>query len=65
MAGKPKTTTNKKQAAAQETSESIAEQVAAFLAAGNKIQEIKRGVSGQSTTRGPKHITISNKASAR
>jgi len=37
----------KKPPAAVETSESIAEQTAAFLKSGNKIEEIASGVSGQ------------------
>ncbi len=51
----------KKQAASVETSQSIAEQTAAFFAAGGKVQEIATGVSGQQNTSGPKHITLGKK----
>ncbi len=43
------------------TSESIAAQIDAFLASGNKIQEIPVGTSGITHTGGTKHITISRK----
>ncbi len=48
-------------AAPVETSESIADQVEAFLKSGGKVQEIPRGVSGQPSSAARKHITISNK----
>lgn len=51
------------QAAPVETSDSIAEQTAAFLKSGGKVEEVPRGVSGQVNTTGKKHITISNKQS--
>ena len=51
----------KKQAASAETSQSIAEQTAAFFANGGKVQEIATGVSGQQNTAGPKHITLGKK----
>ncbi len=44
-----------------ETSASIAEQTAAFLKAGGKIEEVPRGVSGQTSLAARKHITISSK----
>jgi len=45
---------------ATETSQSLAEQMAAFLQAGGEIQQIPTGVSGQ--TQGPsRQITISKK----
>ena len=50
------------QAAQVETSQSIAEQTAAFLKAGGKIEEVPRGVSGQPSLAARKHITISSKA---
>ena len=53
--------TKKKQAAATETSLSIAEQTRAFLDSGGRIELIKSGVSGQLGIMGSKHITISNK----
>lgn len=58
MASIKKATSSKNQDVAQETSASIAEQTAAFLAAGGKIQEIPTGVSGQVATSGPRHITL-------
>lgn len=39
----------KRQAAATETSESIAEQTRRYLKSGKKIQVIKSGISGQPT----------------
>jgi len=65
MAGRPRTAAaKKKQPAAQETSESIEAQIQAFLAAGNKIEVVKTGVSGQTSLRGPKHISLGNKTTA-
>lgn len=40
------------------SSNSIDDQVAAFLASGGKIQQIPLGVSGQVATSGPRHITL-------
>jgi hypothetical protein len=51
----------KKQAAATETHESIADQVSAFLAAGGEIQQIKSGISGQKNLSGPRHIVLGKK----
>lgn len=45
---------------AVETRQSIAEQTAAFLQKGGKITQIPNGVSGQTSTSGPKHITLGN-----
>ena len=50
------------QAAPVETSESIAEQTAAFLKAGGKVEEVPRGVSGQTSLAARKHITISSRS---
>lgn len=47
-----------------ETRESIEEQVQAFLAAGGEIQQVPKGVSGQSNTSGPRHITLGKKPRA-
>lgn len=63
MAKASKSAAAKKQAAASETHESIAEQVEQFLAAGNKIQKIPSGTSGM-TSLSNRHITISSKRSA-
>ncbi|MEP5763737.1 MAG: hypothetical protein ABJ308_04055 [Halieaceae bacterium] len=49
------------QAVAAETSLSIAEQTAAFLKQGGKVEEVPRGVSGQTSLAARKHITISTK----
>lgn len=58
MASSKKATNSRNQEIAQETSASIAEQTARFLASGGKIQEIPTGVSGQVATSGPRHITL-------
>jgi hypothetical protein len=44
-----------------ETSASIAEQTALFLKSGGKIEEVPRGVSGQTSLAAKRHITISRK----
>ncbi len=49
-----KTSSKKKQPAAVETSESIDEQVKAFLKSGKKIDVIESGISGQPTLARPK-----------
>lgn len=49
-----------KPAPAVETSESIEAQIAAFLKSGGEIQQIAKGVSGQSHTPS-RHITIGKK----
>ncbi|GGJ90251.1 hypothetical protein [Pseudomonas matsuisoli] len=53
---KPNATATPKPAPAVETSESIEAQVAAFLSSGGQIQQIAKGVSGQ--TQPSRHITI-------
>lgn len=50
------------QNAPAETSQSIAEQTAAFLKSGGKIEEVPRGVSGQTSLAARKHITISSRS---
>ena len=50
------------QTAPAETSTSIAEQTAEFLKSGGKIENVPRGVSGQTSLAARKHITISTKA---
>ncbi|MBQ0757917.1 hypothetical protein [Amphritea sp.] len=47
-----------KKSASSETHDSIAEQTAAFLKAGGEIQQIKKGVSGQVNTSGPRQIVL-------
>ena len=49
------------QAAPLETSQTIAEQTATFLKDGGKVEQVPRGVSGQTSLAARKHITISNK----
>jgi hypothetical protein len=44
-----------------QTSRSIADQTAAYLKSGGKVDEIPRGVSGQTSLAARKHITISGK----
>ncbi len=62
MTAKPKqASAKKKQQAAIETSQSIAEQTEAFFKAGGKIQQIRSGVSGLQSLAGPKHITLGKK----
>jgi len=57
MARKPtRAPAKKKQPAAVETSESIAEQTRAFLKAGKKIQVIQSGVSGQPSLAAKKNM---------
>ena len=57
---KTKKSPSKNKAATQdETSESIAEQTAAFLNSGGEIEKVPRGVSGQTAISGKRHITIS------
>ena len=56
-----KTSSKKKTPAAVETSDSIAEQTAAFLKGGGKIETIDSGVSGQVSMASKKQITISTK----
>lgn len=63
MARKPsRAAAKKKQPAAVETSASIEEQTRLFLAAGNKIEVIENGVSGQPSMAANKQIKLGNKA---
>jgi hypothetical protein len=52
------------EAAPMLTSDSIADQVAKFLKTGGQIEEVPRGVSGQTSVAAKKHITISKKTTA-
>lgn len=52
--------TKKKQAAAVETSDSIAKQMEEFLSRGGQIEQIDSGVSGQTNFKGSRHITLGN-----
>ncbi len=63
MANKPHTAPAKKKAPpAEQTSSAIEEQIAAFIKSGGEIEQINRGVSGQTSLAGPKHITLGKKA---
>ena len=42
----------------------LAEHITAFLKAGGKVQEIPSGVSGQTSTSGPRQIVLSHKTIA-
>lgn len=61
MAKKASTASRRKQSSAVETRETIEKQVQAFLANGGEIQQVPKGVSGQTNTSGPKHITLGKK----
>ena len=41
----------------------LAKHVEAFLKAGGKVQQIPSGVSGQTSTSGPRQIVLSHKSS--
>ena len=57
MAMKPRRApAKKKQPAAVETSQSIAEQTALFLKQGNKVEVIQSGISGQPSMAKPRDI---------
>ena len=47
------------------TSESIEDQIQAFIQAGGEIEQIKTGVSGQQSMAPNKHITLGNKSTRR
>ncbi len=53
-----------KETVSTESREAIEAQVQAFLAGGGKIEQIPKGVSGQTNTSGPKHITLGKKPRA-
>jgi hypothetical protein len=57
MANKPK-----KEAAAS-SREDLAGHIEAFLKSGGKVQQIPSGVSGQTSTSGPRQIVLSHKTS--
>ena len=64
MAKKATTASKRKQPTSLENRQSIEEQVQAFLASGGEIQQVPKGVSGQTNTSGPKHITLGKKPRA-
>ncbi len=45
------------------TRDDLAEHIEAFLKAGGKVQQIPSGVSGQTSTSGPRQIVLSHKTS--
>jgi hypothetical protein len=49
-------------AAPAQTSQSIADQTNAYLKGGGKVEEVPRGVSGQTSLAARKHITITSKS---
>ncbi len=65
MAKKLTRTAKKKEPDAVETSLSIEQQTAAFLAAGGQVEQVNTGVSGQVGIAGPKHITLGNRPSGK
>jgi len=58
MASKPKKT------APVANRDDIEAHIAAFLKSGGKVQKIPTGVSGQTSTSGPRQIVLSHKTSA-
>ncbi|GAB2894996.1 hypothetical protein GCM10027180_26070 [Microbulbifer echini] len=64
VAKKASSSSSRKQATSLETSESIEAQVQAFLAKGGEIEQVPKGMSGQTNTSGPKHITLGKKPRA-
>ncbi|MCK7599147.1 hypothetical protein M0G74_17880 [Microbulbifer sp. CAU 1566] len=65
MAKKASSTSKRgKETVSPESRESIEAQVQAFLQNGGKIEQVPKGVSGQTNTSGPKHITLGKKPRA-
>ena len=58
MANKPK------KEAVVSTREDLEEHIEAFLKSGGKVQQIPSGVSGQTSTSGPRQIVLSYKTSS-
>lgn len=56
-----KATQQAKPAPAVETRESLEAQVAAFLKSGGEIQQVAKGVSGQSWSTPSRHISLGKK----
>ncbi|MCH9692514.1 MAG: hypothetical protein K0U59_10735 [Gammaproteobacteria bacterium] len=61
MAKKTSDASKRKQSTPLESRKSIEQQIEAFLSAGGEIEQVPKGVSGQTTTSGPKHITLGKK----
>jgi len=53
-----------KKEAAVSSRKDLEEHIAAFLKAGGKVQQIPSGVSGQTSTSGPRQIVLSHKTSS-
>lgn len=53
-----------KKEAAISSRDDLEEHIEAFLKAGGKVQQIPTGVSGQTSTSGPRQIVLSHKTSA-
>ncbi|MBL6745465.1 MAG: hypothetical protein ISP88_06100 [Pseudomonadales bacterium] len=53
-----------KKEAAVSTRVDLEEHIAAFLKSGGKVQQIPSGVSGQTSTSGPRQIVLSHKTSS-
>ena len=53
-----------KKEAVVSTRDDLAEHIEAFLKAGGKVQQIPSGVSGQTSTSGPRQIVLSHKTSS-
>lgn len=58
MANKPK------KEATSSSREELQAQVSAFLKSGGKVQQIPSGVSGQTSTSGPRQIVLSHKTNS-
>jgi len=58
-----KTSKGAKGVEAAGTRDDLAEHIEAFLKAGGKVQQIPSGVSGQTSTSGPRQIVLSHKSS--
>jgi hypothetical protein len=52
-----------KKEAATSNREDLTSHIEAFLKSGGKVQQIPSGVSGQTTTSGPRQIVLSHKTS--
>ena len=55
---------SRKKVAVDNSRENLAKHVAEFLKAGGKVQQIPTGVSGQTSTSGPRQIVLSHKSSS-
>ena len=58
-----KTSKRSKTDGSVDSKDDIAEHIQAFLKAGGKVQQIPSGVSGQTSTSGPRQIVLSHKTS--